>query len=97
MTDILMKDTLRALCLALIVGILAGAGAATYVPIRQLNALKTSRLIVTDRAGQKRAVLGLDARGKLGLEFFDENGRQRVEVGHLGTARGAGRPPKLPE
>lgn len=69
MSHTLMKDTFRTICLALIVGTLAGAGAATYV-------------------------LGVNAQGKIGLEFDARNGRQHVELG-LDPGDATGRPPKF--
>ena len=69
MTRTLMKDTFRTICLALIVGTLAGAGAAT-------------------------CVLGVNAQGKIGLEFDAENGRQHVKLG-LDPGDATGRPPKF--
>ncbi len=90
-----MTDTLRIICLALAVGVLAGVDAATDAPHRQLQALRTNQLLIVGQAGQKRAILGVDAQGRIGLEFDDENGRQHVRLGHLDTDDDAGRVPKF--
>jgi hypothetical protein len=65
-----MNDTFRSICLALIVGIVAGACAATYVR-------------------------GVDAQGKIRLEFYDENSGRHLELGHLDSPSGAGRVPRF--
>ena len=59
-----------ALLLCVSVGLLAGAGAASYV-------------------------LATGAHGKIGLEFDHENGRQRMESGHLDIGDATGRPPRF--
>ncbi len=86
-----MTDTLRIICLALTVGVLAGVDAATDAPHRQPHALRTNQLLIVGQAGQKRAILGVDAQGRIGLEFDDENGRQHVRLGHLDTGGDAER------
>jgi hypothetical protein len=65
-----MTNTFGTVCPALIVGILAGAVAATYIP-------------------------GVDTHGKIALEFYGENSRQHLELGHLDAGDATGRPPRF--
>ncbi len=93
MKDTFMKDTFRTICLALIVGTLAGAGAATYV-------LGVDAHVELDRYPG-------DATGKppkfWGLQVGDGGSLTAIGVYSGGTATGARHvapaqlSPKLPE